>query len=229
MTLFLLITYFILVSAIGYTVNRLMSPVFGRGWRLFVAPGVIAHELAHALACVLTGAHVFEINFWKPSGGHVLHGPPRLHLIGPVLISLAPTLVMTVAMFALAPLVAGSLGAITWTANPPANVMELVGGYTAAIAHAVISLPWLSFGPWLLVYAMLNVAVTMAPSRVDLEGSKWAILALIILVLVIGQLFQISIPLDFLWTPIATSLVLLGIALLAAVIVRFGVFILGRR
>lgn len=225
----LFFAYLMLLMAIGYAVNRLMVPVFGRGWRLFVAPGIIVHELAHALACVLVGADVQEINFWKVEGGHVIHTQPRIHLLGPVLISLAPMIVMTLGLFVLAPLLAANVGDLPWIETVPSSLSGFVGGYLTSLGQAAAGFDWLTLKPWLLIYLMLNVAVTIAPSRADLHNAQWALVGLMIVVILLFQLFAWQLPLAVLWPPLATSLVLLGLALLAASCVRGLIFLLQKR
>lgn len=210
-----LVIYLIILALIGSAVNALMLPVFGRRFRLFVAPGVILHELAHALACILVGAHVLEINFWKPSGGHVVHTQPKLQIIGPVLISLAPSLFMTLGLFLFAPAYPG-LPYVTWTQAVPQSVGALFGGYLSGIGDTIINLNWFTFAPWLMIYLFLNLAVTITPSHTDLANSKWALLALALFIIFITKLINIEIPLDYFWPPIATSLIYLGLALVAA-------------
>jgi len=51
-------------------------------------PGLIIHELAHYLACVLLGSRVYSVTFWSPKGGVVVH--QRVRPSSSVLISLAP-------------------------------------------------------------------------------------------------------------------------------------------
>ncbi|MEK7461217.1 MAG: hypothetical protein AAB647_03330 [Patescibacteria group bacterium] len=214
------LAYLLILMGIGVLVNRLLLPVFGRGWRLFVAPGVIAHELTHALMCVVTGAPVMDINFWKSSGGHVLHGPPRIHIIGPVLISFAPLLLMTLAMFMFVPILSPALADLPWVQVVPTSLSQLLSGYLTSLAEAVTSFDWTSPTPWLLSYAMLNVAVTIAPSTVDLTNVRWAFVAFVLIAATLARLIAIPISVAVLWPPAATSLILLGMTLVAALLIR---------
>lgn len=218
----IVLLYVALVSALGYFMSWLMVPIFGRAWRLVVAPGIIVHELAHALACVMVGARVREINFWKVSGGHVIHETPRLHLIGPVVISFAPTIFMTIILVALAPIFAPQALDNTWFASPPESVIVGITGYVAALFAVIVQLPWLDLWPLLLVYAMLNVAVTIAPSKPDLLNARWALGAVLILVFGASQLFGLTFSVGLIWPALAVSLVYLGIATLGVGVVWFG-------
>lgn len=214
--------YLCSLMAIGWLVHSLMTPVFGRGWRLFVAPGVVVHELAHALACIVTGAQIHEINFWKPTGGHVMHTQPRLQILGPVLISFAPVLVMTLGLAVILPAISASLPALAWVQSVPETFRDLTLGYVGSLWQAIVTLNWLSATPWLLIYALLNVAVTITPSATDVHNARWAFVGLIILVLGFGQLVPANGGLAWVWPPVATTLVLLGLAVVVSLIIRFG-------
>lgn len=218
-TALVMLCYVAIVGGLGYVISWLMVPFFGRGWRLFVAPGIFLHELAHAAACVLVGARVHEINFWKSSGGHVIHGSPRVHLIGPVLISFAPTIFMTIVLVAIAPLIAPNVTDQPWLQSVPTTIGAAIIGYVRAIAALAIELPWLELWPLLAIYGMLNVAVTIAPSKRDLLNARWALVAVLILVFGIGQLLNLQVPLDFFWPALALSLVYLGMSFLGVLIV----------
>lgn len=58
--------------------------------RLILFPGVIVHELSHALACLLTGTPIHELSFWDERGGHVIHDKPKLPFVTQPIISFAP-------------------------------------------------------------------------------------------------------------------------------------------
>ncbi len=221
--------YMAVLLGIGAAVNYLLVPIFGRSWRLFVAPGVIIHELAHVLGCIATGAKVLEINFWKPSGGHVAHTQPEVPIIGPVVVSLAPTIVMTIGLFILAPLLSNQLTNLAWVQYPPSNFTDGILGYFTSILAAFNGFNWASSTPWLLVYLMLNVAVTITPSAPDFHNSKWALGALVIVIGLAVQVLAVQVPLSIIWPPIATSLILLGMALaVAAVLALIAGFFRGR-
>ena len=60
---------------------------------IFYMPGVIIHELAHHIFCVIFSAKVIDVCYYnfKDSSGYVLHEQPK-HLYQNVLISIAPFL-----------------------------------------------------------------------------------------------------------------------------------------
>lgn len=216
----LILSYGVGLMLLGYLTNRLMTPIFGMWWRVFVAPGVILHELAHALACVLVGAPVHEINFWKISGGHVIHGQPRIHIVGPVLISFAPMIFMSIALVLAAPLFSSELLNYGWFTTPPAHFWEGMTGYFPAVWEVIRTFAWFNPMTWFMLYLALNVAATIAPSGMDLRNARWAFVALILLVILAVWLFDLSLPLSVIWPVLAPSAVFLGIAFAGVCILR---------
>lgn len=98
------------------------------GFRLATAPGIVLHELAHALACRLLGVRVLNVAYFRLSGrpGYVEHEAP-------------PTWTRT-AIVALAPLVANALvaGAALQYA------LAFHGGEGRGAVTAGLGLVWLS-------------------------------------------------------------------------------------
>lgn len=75
----------------AYLTNYFLVRSFlGIRWRIFVAPGVIIHELSHAFACILTFTKVIKISFFDKEGGSVTHQKSPIPIIGPIIISAAP-------------------------------------------------------------------------------------------------------------------------------------------
>ncbi len=215
----LLFWYLLVLMIIGYMVNRLMAPIFGRWWRLFVAPGVVIHELAHAAVAALMGAQVLEINFWKASGGHVVHTQPRVHILGPVVIAFAPTLVMTLGLFFTFSWVSPVSSDIAWIDHFPTSVRDFFIGYGQALEQVIGKIEWLTSTPWLVLYLVLNIAVTITPSRVDLLQTRWALLGLILLTVSLGRLLNFTIPVEMLWPPLAVTLIALSLLLVPILII----------
>ena len=58
---------------------------------LILSPGIIVHELAHLLFCIISGTRVYKFRLFRFSeiSGYVEHGEPN-DLIGAFLISYGP-------------------------------------------------------------------------------------------------------------------------------------------
>lgn len=76
----------------SYLVMHSLARIHSRSYfvfRLWLLPGVVVHEIAHMIGCVLTGTPVEAFSFWSQSGGHVVHHKPKYAFLQPI-ISLAP-------------------------------------------------------------------------------------------------------------------------------------------
>ena len=117
--------------------------IVDRLFQLAVAPGVVAHEFAHWLACKLTGTRVHEVcwfQFGDPAG-YVVHDRARSASAG-VVIGFAPTIV---------------------------NV--LIGGFIAyRPAFILLTTARWSWGDALLFALGFVVALRAFPSRADAKA-----------------------------------------------------------
>ncbi len=173
-----IVGWFALVFGASYLINWLLiRSVIRHMYRFFVAPGVVVHELSHALGCLVTGSQITEINFWKASGGHVAHIPPRdphVRIISDPLIALAPIW----GTFLL-------LGLLTRLVVP--DVFGLLQNGDASNVFSVIDL--LSWKTWLYLYLVTSLVATIAPSKTDM---RYALASLIVLTILL--IFLLFIP-----------------------------------
>lgn len=172
-----IIGWFIAIFSISYLINWLLArSIIHRHYRLFVAPGVIVHELSHAVGCLVTGSQIVEINFWKASGGHVLHRPstdPFKRIISDPIIALAPiwgTFIL--------------LAILTWLLVP--QLFDIA--FNSDLTSGLRSLNWLSWQPWLYLYLVTSLVATIAPSKTDM---RYALASLIGLAILLGFIFLI--------------------------------------
>ncbi len=84
-----------------------------RFFRLLLLPGVVTHELSHALACFITATPIESISFWDETGGHVSHHKPRYSLLVQPIISLAPFVVGLALLFGMSHIVLTSVWWLT--------------------------------------------------------------------------------------------------------------------
>jgi hypothetical protein len=159
---------------VSYLINWLLArSIIWRHYRYFVAPGVMVHELSHAIGCIIMGAQITDINFWKASGGHVEHYPPRSKLIGEAIIALAP-IWGTLSLLAL----------LTWLLAP--NAFISVASFD--LQGVLDAFNWLSWQSWLYLYLVTSLMATIAPSKTDM---RYALGSLVILTLLLVVLLTI--------------------------------------
>lgn len=161
-----LIKFLILLASIlvlSYGINTFLLASIGGIYRLFVAPGVILHELSHAFACFFTGTKVMSINMFKRDGGEVRHARSKIPIIGPIVISLAPFLVGGIAIFFFSRWMGlNSLDINEFTLNP-AEFVEI-------IQQSFFGIELNDVTNWVLLYLALSIAVTMIPSLKDFSN-----------------------------------------------------------
>lgn len=92
-----LLSWFAILMMGSLFVERLWCRALGRGFRIFVAPGVIVHEYSHVLACLLMGARIEKIALFEKTGGYVRHSIPKIPKWPPVV---GPSIGMVVISFA---------------------------------------------------------------------------------------------------------------------------------
>lgn len=168
---FLPIFYFVgwlgLIFGASYLINWLLvRSIIRRAYRFFVAPGVIVHELSHAVGCLITGSEIVEINFWKSTGGHVKHLQSHdalRRLVSDPIIALAPIW----GTFAV-------LAFFTWFLFP--DIFSLIA--TNDLIALINSFDLTSATTWLYLYVVTSLVATIAPSKTDM---KYALASLVVL------------------------------------------------
>jgi len=165
----------ILYAAGSYVMGRLMRiSGFGGGgsflgrmaFYLLVFPGVILHEVAHYLACLLTGTKVFSFAPFSPGRsndgrlmlGYVRH-ERRAFPIG--------------AIIGLAPILLNPLGLLFVTALlTPLTLQEVASPAVRVVVVGIFASGFLTRAPLLVaiwVYLSLSFALGSVPSREDLS------------------------------------------------------------
>jgi hypothetical protein len=190
----------------------LSHSIFGVKYRYFLAPGVIIHELAHGFACFFTGAKVSEMSLFEKDGGHVKHTRPRIPILGPVLISLAPLIAGIVIIFFVSKFL--SMGEISMFKNG-LNAQAIMSA-NQTIIHNLVGL---SVKNWILLYIVVSTAVTMIPSRKDFVNAFFPLLILIVAFLIISKYTHILLPLASFNFLLVSALNLLILMLILSIII----------
>lgn len=180
---------------------------------LFIrAPGVVVHELSHALGCILTGAKITDVVLFSKDGGSVTYKKPRLPVLGNVIISSAPLFCIPLVLTGLTWVFSSYLGC-TFPVFPQSIDSA---GTLHVLALAVIDLfaqnLVTAFHPWFLLYLYLTLSLVLsaAPSSRDMKNAAIGIAIIAALGLII---FLSGIPwaVDILWT--ITGVIGMGFAL----------------
>lgn len=210
----------VIIIILSYAINTILLSSVGGVYRIFIAPGVILHELAHAFACLVTGAKVTSINVFKKGGGEVRHTKPIIPIIGQIFISLAPFIIGFLAIY----LIARAVGFRPLPADlidAPHNALSfMVGSFSSINFKSIMS--WLSF------YLIISIAVTMTPSSQDLRNTTLSLIALCLMVYLLIKYLGVNINLNLLLGPeliavLATTALILMAGLILSIIMAVAV------
>lgn len=169
---------------LGFLTERIWAKIMpGLKYRFFVAPGVIVHELSHALACVLFLAPIRKISFFSRAGGFVEHGRSRFGFLGNALIAMAPIFGITLFLWLL---IYGfgyglEIKAVDFSsADLGADIFALFES-----AWALIKINASSGLFWLFIYLVISLVSALAPSRKDFQNALAGLLFFFFLGLII--------------------------------------------
>ena len=203
----LLIFIFIADAMLDYLLRH---SFIGTRYRLFVAPGIIIHELSHALTATLLGIHVQKINVFAADGGYIIHTKPRQPFIQ-TLISLAPIFgvmfVFILITYLLQPI---------WLSSFQSNLQ--------AALHTISETSLSRWQTWLHIYLSLSLATSLAPSWQDLKIALPEILIIMVLLLLVSitplgpQLYRL---LGYLMIPFLAVIIFLIFSLILSAIIYF--------
>lgn len=201
----MLIDYFLSHSIIGYS------------YRLFVVPGVIIHEIAHAAGCLITGAKITAFNIFEKEGGHIEHSKSKIPLIGQIIISAAPLVIGIAVIYFLAKLVGFKEVNLI-------GVSLTIDGVKNACLHLASSIDVHNRKNWLVFYLLVSVAATMNPSKQDLKniGLSLVILAALVFLIIRYTSFRYNF---FTFIPPQLIIVIGTIDLLLILILVFSIII----
>jgi len=161
--LFLLI---VAILVIAFFLDFFLSrSVFGKKYRIFVAPGVIVHEFSHVIACLINGAKIRKVSLFDKDGGMVEHEGGIIPFISPAIISMSPFFIGLLSIYFLS----RKLGLAS------VNIFNFAGvgpeGFAGFMKSIVSGINIYDYQNWIIVYLVLSIAVTMVPSWQDLRNS----------------------------------------------------------
>jgi len=185
---FILLAVMVILVSVG--LDRLYAAVvpFRSLYYAIRLPGVVLHEIAHMVGCVVTGAEIKKVVYFSPEGGSVTYSEPKIPVLGTVIISTAP-------LFFLPLILAG----LTWIFGtyfgcsvPP--VVPLTGDLVAGseeMLKNVITLFSLNLvvhlNGWFFLYLFLcgSIVLSLAPSGQDFRNAAIGIGSLLVICLLI--------------------------------------------
>ncbi len=222
-----IIILFVVILFASFSIDYLLShSLLGQRYRIFVAPGVIVHELSHAVFCVLTGAKITKISLFDKTGGYVEHRPSKIPILGQFLISFSPFAFGLLIIYFL--ILRLGLSNANFSLLPFSPTELLVQTFAAVRQIGFFNSQNLVF-----LYLITSICVTMTPSWQDLAN---ALISVVVLSIIgIGSFLFLHYKLTLLATllnPISvmltTVLFLLILLLVLSIIIYMISFIFNR-
>ena len=177
------------VIALSYALDRFWAFAMpARAIYLFIRlPGVVLHECAHLIGCLMTGARVHKLVLFSKNGGSVTYSRPLIPYIGDVVISTAPLFLLPLALSCISWIFTTFLGcalpALPFILEFPAGLRELGTAIAGTFADNLLS----QFNGWFLLYLYLTISIVLsiAPSPQDMKNAA-AGMVLMVLAAVVG-------------------------------------------
>jgi len=170
-----------MIFILGYLVEYVLSFVFSQYiFRIFVGPGIILHEVSHALVARLFGGKVVEFNIFDEKGGSVKYTQPKFSNFTNILVGLAPIIVAIAVLFLITKLFHFDF---ILDQNQVLTYKQFKSFFLDLNYHSVKT--------YIFLYLSLSIAAAMIPSKQDMSLS-WAGLGF----------FAVLSVLIFFWIPI---------------------------
>jgi len=193
---------FIIVFLTGLAVmglSRILDHIWAKSLRhpglyLFMsAPGVIVHECAHIIGCLVTGAKIKKVILLSKDGGMVSYGTPAIPVLGNVIISSAPLFVLPLILAGVTWIFGTYAGctfpSLAFNPDTTASMYSLVPTIGQILYHNLVA----DFNGWFVLYLYLvtSLVLSFSPSTQDLKN---AIIGIILLTSVCVGIILVNIP-----------------------------------
>jgi len=180
----LMIVTAIIVIALSYVLDRIWAAAMPvRMIYLFIRlPGVVLHECAHIIGCLLTGARIQKVVLFSKNGGSVTHSQPVLPYIGNVIISTAPLFLLPLALSFITGVFGAFLGCVFPAFPATLESPELLVDLGKAVFSTFSDNLLIRFNGWFLLYLYLTVSLVLsiAPSTQDMKNAAAGIILMIL-------------------------------------------------
>jgi hypothetical protein len=137
------------------------------------APGVVLHESAHIVGCLVTGARIRDVVFFSRDGGSVTYTRPLIPYLGDVIISTAPLFAIPLVLLFITEIFGTYLGCAFPVFPPVINSTGTMIPVAEAIVNTLSMNLITRFNGWFLVYLYLTISLvlSLAPSEQDIKNA----------------------------------------------------------
>jgi len=168
---------FILVILSAYVLERFLIILFGfKVFRLLAAPGIFVHEASHAILIMLFGGKIKSFKIFKFAGGEVTYTKPFFPIISQPLISMAPILGCSVALYYSGAFLGFDFNSLHF-GHHFQNLLAIFQNF---------NFNWYSF---LFLYLVFSLTSAMAPSKKDLANAAVGLILYLVIFIAINYFF----------------------------------------
>jgi hypothetical protein len=178
----------IVTALVVMGLSRLLDHIWARVLRfrwlyvLVSAPGVVVHECAHIIGCLVTGAKIKKVVLVSKEGGMVSYTQPMIPVLGNVIISTAPLFFLPLVL-ALLTWLFGTYAGCWFLSTIPS--LDSTASLYQLVLNIGMTLYWnlvVAFNGWFLLYLYLvmSLVLSFSPSTQDLKNAVIGILILTI-------------------------------------------------
>ncbi len=141
-------------------------------------PGIVLHELAHVAGCLCTGAKIKNIVLFSKEGGSVTYANPKIPVLGTVIISTAPLLLLPLVLSLLTWVFSANLGCDLAITLPEPHTGIFAYGILGTVSGLFVANLITEFNGYFLLYLYLctTIILSLAPSRQDFANAGAGIL-----------------------------------------------------
>lgn len=163
---------FTIVVVFAYILERILLNVLGFFlFRILVIPGIIVHELSHAIIAIIFGSKIKSIKVFKKEGGEVGYSKPKFPIISQPLISIFPVIGATLVLYA----VSLAIG-FSWD-----QILSESKFSFDNIKNIFINFPKDNWFYFLFLYLILSLTASMGPSKKDVVSAVGGLVFLLII------------------------------------------------
>ena len=180
----------VMVILISVGLDRLVAQVipFRSLYYAIRLPGVVLHEIAHMIGCLLTGAEIRKVVYFSKEGGSVTYSGPKIPILGTVIISTSPLFFLPLILAGLTWIFGTYFGCIVPPVVPLAG--DLVAGSEDMFKNVItiFSLNLIvHLNGWFFLYLFLcgSIVLSLAPSGQDFRNAAIGIGSLLVICLLI--------------------------------------------
>jgi hypothetical protein len=194
-TLFFVIVTALLVMALSFILDHIWAKSLRQPW-LYIflsAPGIVVHECAHIIGCLVSGAKIKKVVLLSKDGGKVSYVPPAIPVLGNVIINSAPLFIIPLLLVGMTWFFGTYAGctfpSLVLIQYNPASMFSLVTTIGQTLYYNFIT----HFNGWFIFYLYLvtSLALSISPSTQDLKNS---IVGIIFLILVGEGIILVNFP-----------------------------------